>query len=75
MIEMTRYGRDKEHEEAIENARKEAKKIHDAETASKSLTDEEIEAMTDDLGPDDLERAIASRTPGMQALLNAEPED
>jgi outer membrane murein-binding lipoprotein Lpp len=41
---------------------------------TKSLTDEEIDAMTDDLGAADMEAAIAKRTPAMQALLRAKPE-
>lgn len=41
------------------------------EDEAKSLTDEEIEALTDDLTPDDLKAAIGSRTPAMQALLKA----
>lgn len=41
------------------------------EDEQKSLTDAEIEAQTDDLGPEDLERAIGTRTPEMRALLQA----
>lgn len=41
---------------------------------TKSLTDAEIEAQADDLGPEDLADAIARRTPEMQAFLNAKPE-
>lgn len=41
------------------------------EDETKALSDEEIEALTDDVTPDDLQRAIASRTPAMQDLLNA----
>ena len=39
--------------------------------SAKSLTDEEIEELTDELTPEDLERAISTRTPAMQALLKA----